>query len=129
MITLDTLALVCWLGRQKALSQAAHDAIDRELAGGEILISAISAFEIAEFVKVGSLGLSMDARSWMSTFLSLDGVRMIPVDTEIAFRAATLPPTLALHQRLIVATARTHGGALVTSDAKVRASTYVETIW
>jgi PIN domain nuclease of toxin-antitoxin system len=54
---------------------------------------------------------------------------MIPVDTEIAFRAATLPPALSLHQRLIVATARTHGGALVTSDAKVRASTYVETIW
>ena len=51
MITLDTLALVCWLGRQKALSQAAHDAIDRELHGGEILISAISALEIAEFVK------------------------------------------------------------------------------
>ena len=38
MIALDTLALVCWLGRQKALSQAAHDAIDRELDGGEILI-------------------------------------------------------------------------------------------
>jgi PIN domain nuclease of toxin-antitoxin system len=71
----------------------------------------------------------MDARSWMSTFLSLDGVRMVPVDTEIAFRAATLPPALSLHQRLIVATARTFGGALVTSDARVRASTYVDTIW
>lgn len=129
MITLDTLALVCWLGRQKALSQAAHDAIDRELDGGEILISAISALEIAEFVKDGRLGLSMDARSWLSTFASMEGVRMVPVDTEIAIRAATLPPTLTSHQRLIVATARTFGGALVTSDAKVRASTYVETIW
>ncbi|NML35337.1 type II toxin-antitoxin system VapC family toxin [Paraburkholderia antibiotica] len=129
MITLDTLALVCWFGKQKALSRTALDAIERELDGGEILISAISALEIAEFVKDGSLGLSMDARSWLSTFLSLDGVRMIPVDTEIAFRAATLPPVLSSHQRLIVATARTYGGALVTSDAKVRASTYVETIW
>jgi PIN domain nuclease of toxin-antitoxin system len=129
MITLDTLALVCWLGRQKALSQAAHDAIDRELDGGEILISAISALEIAEFVKDGRLGLSMDARSWLSTFASMEGVRMVPVDTEIALRAATLPPALTSHQRLIVATARTFGGALVTSDAKVRASTYVETIW
>jgi PIN domain nuclease of toxin-antitoxin system len=129
MITLDTLALVCWLGRQKALSQAAHDAIDRELDGGEILISAISALEIAEFVKDGRLGLSMDARSWLSTFVSMEGVRMVPVDTEIALRAARLSPALTSHQRLIVATARTFGGALVTSDAKVRASTYVETIW
>jgi PIN domain nuclease of toxin-antitoxin system len=129
MITLDTLALVCWLGRQKALSQAAHDAIDRELDGVEILISAISALEIAEFVKDGRLGLSMDARSWLSTFVSMEGVRMVPVDTEIALRAARLSPALTSHQRLIVATARTFGGALVTSDAKVRASTYVETIW
>jgi PIN domain nuclease of toxin-antitoxin system len=129
MITLDTLALVCWLGRQKALSQAAHDAIDRELDGGEILISAISALEIAEFVKDGRLGLSMDARSWLSTFVSMEGVRMVPVDTEIALRAARLSPSLTSHQRLIVATARMFGGALVTSDAKVRASTYVETIW
>ncbi|MFL9932003.1 type II toxin-antitoxin system VapC family toxin [Paraburkholderia sp. RL18-103-BIB-C] len=129
MNTLDTLALVCWLGRQKALSQAAHDAIDRELDGGEILISAISALEIAEFVKDGRLGLSMDARSWLSTFVSMEGVRMVPVDTEIALRAARLSPALTSHQRLIVATARTFGGALVTSDAKVRASTYVETIW
>jgi PIN domain nuclease of toxin-antitoxin system len=129
MITLDTLALVCWLGRQKALSQAAHDAIDRELDSGEILISAISALEIAEFVKEGRLGLSMDARSWLSTFVSMEGVRMVPVDAEIALRAARLSPALTSHQRLIVATARTFGGALVTSDAKVRASTYVETIW
>jgi PIN domain nuclease of toxin-antitoxin system len=129
MITLDTLALVCWLGRQKALSQAAHDAIDRELDGGEILISTISALEIADFVKEGRLGLSMDARSWLSTFVSMEGVRMVPVDTEIALRAARLSPALTSHQRLIVATARTFGGALVTSDAKVRASTYVETIW
>lgn len=129
MITLDTLALVCWLGRQKGLSQAAHDAIDRELDGGEILISAISALEIAEFVNDGRLGLSMDARSWLSTFVSMEGVRMVPVDTEIALRAARLSTALTSHQRLIVATARTFGGALVTSDAKVRASTYVETIW
>ncbi len=129
MITLDTLALVCWLGRQKALSQAAHDAIDRELNGGEILISAISALEIADFVKDGRLGLSMDARSWLSTVVSMEGVRLVPVDTEIAFRAARLPPALTSHQRLIAATARTFGSALVTSDAKFRASTYVETIW
>ena len=71
----------------------------------------------------------MDARSWLSTFVSMEGVRMVPVDTEIALRAARLSPALTSHQRLIVATARTFGGALVTSDAKVRASTYVETIW
>ena len=129
MITLDTCALVCWLSGQKDLSQAANEAIDRELDGGDILISAISALEIAEYVDDGRLGLSMDTRSWLSTVVSMEGVRMIPVDTEIAFRAATLSSALSSHQRLIVATARTFGGALVTPDAKVRALTHVETIW
>jgi PIN domain nuclease of toxin-antitoxin system len=129
MITLDTFALVCWLSGQKALSQAAHEAIGRELDGGEILISAISALEIAEYVDDGRLGLSMDTRSWLSTVVSMEGVRMIPVDTEIAFRAATLPAALSSYQRLIVATVRTFGGALVTSDAKVGPLSYVETIW
>ena len=129
MITLDTFALVCWLSGQKGLSKAARCAIDQELNGGDILISAISALEIAEFIEEGRLELSMDTRSWLSTCASVEGVRMIPVDTEIAFRAATLSPVLSSHQRLIVATARTFGGALVTPDAKVRTSTYVETIW
>jgi PIN domain nuclease of toxin-antitoxin system len=129
MITIDTFVLVCWLSGQKGLSKAARNAIDRELTGGDILISAISALEIAEFVEEGRLRLSMDTRSWLSTCASVEGVRMIPVDTEIAFRAATLSSALSSHQRLIVATARTFGGALVTPDPKVRALTHVETIW
>ena len=51
------------LAGEMVLSQAARDAIDREPDGGETLISAISALEIAEFVKEGRLGLSMDALS------------------------------------------------------------------
>lgn len=129
MITLDSLALIYWVGGHKDLSRPAHDAIERELDGGEILISAITAFELEEFVKEGRLQLSMDARSWLSIFVSVDGVRMVPVDTEVAFRAARLSPSLTTHQRLIVATARVSGGALVTPDANVRAATYVETIW
>ena len=129
MITLDTFALVCWLSGQKCLSKAARNAIDQELTGGDILISTISALEIGEYVEDGRLGLTMDTRSWLSTFASVEGVRMVPVDTEIAFRAATLSSALSSHQRLIVATARTFGGALVTPDAKVRALTHVETIW
>jgi predicted nucleic acid-binding protein len=40
-----------------------------------------------------------------------------------------MSPELSSHQRMIAATARTLGGALVTPDARVKALTYVDTIW
>ena len=129
MITLDTNALVCWLSGRRSLSKAARDAIEKELNGGEILISSISALEVADLVEGGRLVLSMDTPSWLATVASIEGVRIVPVDAEIAFRAARLSPSIPTNQRIIVATARTFGGALVTQNAKVRALTHVETIW
>jgi PIN domain nuclease of toxin-antitoxin system len=129
MITLDTLALVYWLRGQDDLSPAAHEAIERELAEGEVLISTISVFDVVQFVEDGRLALSIDTRSWLSTLVSIEGVRMVPVDTSIAVRAASMSPELSSHQRMIAATARTLGGALVTPDARVKALTYVDTIW
>jgi PIN domain nuclease of toxin-antitoxin system len=129
MITLDTHALVCWLSGRKSLSKMALEAIEKELDGGEILISAISALEVSDLVESGQLLLSMDTPSWLATVASIEGVRIVPVDAEIAFRAARLSPTLPSNQRIIVATARTFGGSLVTQNPKVRALTHVETIW
>jgi PIN domain nuclease of toxin-antitoxin system len=129
MITLDTHALVCWLSGRKSLSRAAREAIEKELNGGEILISAISALEVSDLVESGQLVLSMDTPSWLATVASIEGVRIVPVDAEIAFRAARLSPTLPSNQRIIVATARTFGGSLVTQNSSVRALTHVETIW
>lgn len=129
MVTLDTLALVYWLSAPQQLSRTAHDVIERELEGGEVLISAISVLDLAQFIENGRLGLSMDTRSWLSTLVSIDGLRMVPVDTSIAVRAASMSSELTSHQRLIAATARTVGGALITPDAKIGALTYVETIW
>lgn len=129
MITLDTHALVCWLSGRKFLSKMARDAIEKELNGGEILISSISALEVSDLVESGQLVLSMDTPSWLATVASIEGVRIVPVDAEIAFRAARLAPTLPSNQRIIVATARTFGGALVTQNPKVRSLTHVETIW
>jgi PIN domain nuclease of toxin-antitoxin system len=129
MITLDTNALVCWLSGRKSLSKTARDAIEKELNGGEILISSISALEVADLVENGQLVLSMDTPSWLATVASIEGVRIVPVDAEIAFRAARLSPSLPANQRIIVATARTFGGALVTQNTKVRALTHVETLW
>jgi PIN domain nuclease of toxin-antitoxin system len=129
MITLDTLALVYWLSGRGGLSPAAHDTITRELDGGEVLISTISVLDVAQFVEDGRLALSMDTRSWLSMLVSIEGVRMVSVDTSIAVRAASMSFQLSSHQRLIAATARSLGTALITPDKRIRELTYVETIW
>ncbi|RQH07000.1 type II toxin-antitoxin system VapC family toxin [Paraburkholderia dinghuensis] len=129
MITLDTLALVYWLNGKGELGDAAQQAIDNELNGGEILISTITVLDLVQFVEEGCLELSMDTRSWLSTLISIEGVRLVPVDSAIAVRAASMSRELTSHQRLIAATARTLGGTLVTPDARMRELTYVETVW
>jgi PIN domain nuclease of toxin-antitoxin system len=129
MITVDTLALIYWLSDDKTLTPAARAEIDCEQNSGEMLISMISVLEVIQFVADGRLALSMDTRSWLSMIASMEYVRMVPVDLEIAFRAAALSEELSCEQRLIVATARTFGTRLVTPDARLRALAHVETVW
>ncbi|PXW24956.1 type II toxin-antitoxin system VapC family toxin [Paraburkholderia caballeronis] len=129
MIVLDTRALLYWVGGGDELSQAARAAIDRALEGGGVAISTASALEVAQYVESGHLALSMDTRSWLSTLVSIEGVRMVPVDTAIAVRAASMSSALSSYQRMVAATARTLDSALVTPDPKVGQLAHVETIW
>ncbi|NIE67118.1 type II toxin-antitoxin system VapC family toxin [Burkholderia sp. Ax-1719] len=129
MVALDTCALVYWLRGDQALSEPARNVIESALEESEVLISTISVLEVAQFVENGRLALSMDTRRWLATLASLEGVRMVPVDTAIAVRATTLSPQLPQQQRIVASTARTLGVPLVTPDSRVRTLTHIDTIW
>jgi PIN domain nuclease of toxin-antitoxin system len=130
VIVLDTHALVWWATGDPALSRRAKLAIDRERPGGAIIVSAISAWEIAMLVQREKLVLSMDAGSWLATVQTIDAVCFVPVDPEIAVKSVEL--TGEFHNpadRMIVATARKLAVPLVTKDEKIRAYAHVKTIW
>jgi PIN domain nuclease of toxin-antitoxin system len=131
VIVLDTHALVWWVTADPNLSKKAKTAIDRELNGGEIVISAISAWEIAMLVEREKLVLSMDVGSWLSTVQSIEGVRFVPVDPETAVKSVVLPGEFHKDpaDRMIVATARKFAVPLVTKDEKIRTYAHVKTIW
>ena len=131
MIVLDTPTLVWWVSGDPMLSRKAKAAIERELAGGEIVISAISAWEIAMLVEREKLVLSMEASSWLATIATIEAVRFMPVDIEIATRSVDLPGEFHKDpaDRMIVATARKLAAPLVTKDEKIRAYAHVKTIW
>jgi PIN domain nuclease of toxin-antitoxin system len=74
VIVLDTHTLVWWVAGDPALSKKAKTAIERELAGGEIIVSAISAWEIAMLVEREKLVLSMDVGSWLATVSAIEAI-------------------------------------------------------
>lgn len=132
MIVLDTHAMIWWAsGASDQLSPAAQDAIAQEMAGGQIVISSISAWELSMLVANGRLALSMDVAEWLTCVGNIESVSFVPVDNVIAVRSAELPGDFHKDpaDRFIVATARKLSAPLVTADEKIRAYPHVRTIW
>ncbi|CAG2146993.1 Ribonuclease VapC22 [Cupriavidus yeoncheonensis] len=131
MIVLDTHALVWWASASAELSARAKAAIDRECREGQIVVSAISAWEIAMLVEREKLVLSMDVESWLDTVAEIEAVCFFPVDVDISIKSVHLPGEFHKDpaDRMIVATARRLAAPLVTRDEKIRAYKHVKTIW
>jgi len=131
VIVLDTHALIWWVTGDSLLSKKAKTVINKEMVGGEIIISSITAWEVAMLVEREKIFLSMDVSRWLATVAEIDNVHFVPVDTEIALKSVDLPGTFHKDpaDRMIVATARTLAAPLVTKDEKIRAYVHVKTIW
>ncbi|OWT65623.1 type II toxin-antitoxin system VapC family toxin [Candidimonas nitroreducens] len=131
MVVLDTHALVWWVSGDAQLSGAARDAIETERQGGEVLVSAISAWEVAMLVRAGRLALTMDAAQWLDIVAQISGLRFVPVDILLAVQSVDLPGDFHKDpaDRLIVATARHYCAPLVTADSKIRSYQHVQTVW
>lgn len=132
MIVLDTHTLLWWAsGDQGQLSAAAMQAIEAELNGGQIMVSSISAWELAMLVAKGRIALSMDTEEWLSVLSQIEEVSFVPVDNEIAVKSIELPGEFHKDpaDRIIVATARKLAAPLVTRDDKIHDYPHVHTIW
>lgn len=132
MVVLDTHVLVWWVSGSDELSAGAKKAINKTLGeGSEVIVSAISAWEVSMLIEKGRLVLSMDVESWFDEVSQIPGVRFMPVDREIGIKSTVLPGNF--HQdpadRMIVATARKLAVPLVTADEKIRSYEHVKTIW
>lgn len=132
MIVLDTHALVWWVNGESNLSAPAADRIQQEQEKkGSILISSISAWEIAQLVERGRLRLSMDVSDWMALIAQIPGVMFIAIENEIAIKSVSLPGEFHKDpaDRIIVATARKFAAPLITKDEKILAYPHVKTLW
>jgi len=132
LIVLDTHALLWWVNDDKKLSPTARKTIRSTLNKGEdVLVSSITAWEITMLASKGRLTLTMDVSEWLTSTATIEGVRYVPVDNEIAIHSVNLPgvfhPDPA--DRMITALARRYNVPLVTADEKIRGYKHVKTIW
>jgi PIN domain nuclease of toxin-antitoxin system len=131
MILLDTHSLIWWVNHHAELSVTALARIEAERPDGEILISAISAWEVAALAKRRRLGLRMEPAAWLARIGDIPEVRFVPVDHLIAAQSVALPEPFPAGpiEQMLAATARRFGCALVTPSKKMLEYPHIKTIW
>jgi PIN domain nuclease of toxin-antitoxin system len=131
MIVLDTCAWIWMCAEPKRLSRAASDAIRREQVGAGLLVSILSAWEVAKLVQKGKLAFSIPCREWIADAIRADGVRMHPLTPEICVESTELPGKFHGDpaDQIVVATARVLGCAVVTGDRRILEYPHVPTLW
>ena len=116
-VLLDSHVVHWWSAEPKRVSRLAS----RELEEAEeLVVAAISWFELAWLAKHERIVVSIPVRSWLQALSSQ--VRTVGLTAAIADTAVGLPSSFPGDpaDRLIVATAMEHGWRLVTKDRAIR---------
>lgn len=122
-LILDTHAWIWFVDGSPELSVSARRQIESIAAGGEILISSISVWEVGMLENRGRLRLTKAIWDWINDALSAPALRLVPLSAAIALESCFLPGRF--HQdpadRFIVATARIEQATIVSRDRRILA--------
>jgi PIN domain nuclease of toxin-antitoxin system len=131
VIVLDTHVVAWLISRPEKLSRPAASAIRRARASDGIAIADITIWELTMLFVRGVLRAQGTIERAVAEILDKTGVNVRPITPEIATLAAQFPLDYSRDpaDRLIGATARAEGAALVTRDDRIRNSPLVKTIW
>ena len=129
MILLDTHVLIWAVADSKKLSRPAELAIRKSRMHDGVAISAITLWELSFLISRGriqSYGTVEDSVERL-----IEGVTLKPITPVIAALATQFPSDYSHDpvDRLIGATARAEGMALVTRDESIRRCPLLKTIW
>lgn len=106
-------------GERDQMSSTAIQEIEEGSQTGEILVSAISVWEVAMLEARGRISLARTVEDWIRAALRGTGIRLLDLSPEIAIESTRLPGSLHRDpaDRILVASARVMGGRLATRDA------------
>jgi PIN domain nuclease of toxin-antitoxin system len=131
VILLDTHVLVWLVGQPEKLSKAAASAIRRARSSDGLSIADVTIWELALLLSRGVLQSGGTVDKTLRNLLGRSGVSIKPITPEIAALATQFPNDYPRDpiDRIIGATARAEGLALVTRDEGIRKSPLLKTIW
>jgi PIN domain nuclease of toxin-antitoxin system len=126
-LLLDTHAFIWWIIQTSRLSATAFAAMQNPQ--NELLLSAISLWEIQLKIQLGRLRFNLPLPELVEEQQRLNGIQLLPIQPEHVYALSQLP----FHHkdpfdRLLISQAITEQAALISSDAKF--PTYpVQIIW
>jgi len=119
VILLDTHALLWLVVGSEKLGRIARRSCDESARAQELMVSAISFWEIAVLARKNRIELSSSPSSWREAVLRV-GIAEIPLDGTIAIEGPSLP---SFHSdpadQFIVATAIRNSATLMSADERI----------
>jgi PIN domain nuclease of toxin-antitoxin system len=131
VILLDTNALLILTLRPERLSRAAARAIGRAMNEDGVSIASITFWEIALLIDGRRVTVQGSIEAFLSELARRPRLVVLDLSPEIAAMAFQFPPDFTKDpaDRIIAATARVHGLAVVTKDQRLQGSALLRTIW
>jgi PIN domain nuclease of toxin-antitoxin system len=130
-VLLDSHVWIWWVTGQRDLAAANRSRLD-ELAeaGTPPFLSAISLWEAQMLYRKKRLTLAIDFPVWLSEASDPMVVQVLPIDTSVILALDKLPDRFHGDpaDRIVVATAKAHGLALMTDDKAIRKSRAVKVV-
>ena len=123
-LLLDTHVWIWYVENEaKRFSRRIKPLVEGAVQRGDVLVSAISVWEIALLDASRRIELSVEVRAWVGRALAFPGVQLKGLSPSIAIESTRLPEPLHRDpaDRILIATARLLGAALVTCDERILA--------
>ncbi|NNM74477.1 type II toxin-antitoxin system VapC family toxin [Enterovirga aerilata] len=117
-VLLDTCAAI-WLAAGAGLRAEAAGLIEATVdRGGPVLVSPITAWEVALLVSRGRPRLDIPPQTWFERLIAAPGIRVAPLEPRVLVASHVLPgrPPNDPADRIIAAAAREFNATLVTRD-------------
>lgn len=120
-LVLDTHIWVWLMEGKTDLKPGLRRRIESCAREGELLVSAISAWEVGMLEAKGRLTFDQECADWVRDALSAPGIRLAPLEPAVAVAGSRLPGDFHGDpaDRIIIATARAHACPLVTADQAI----------
>jgi PIN domain nuclease of toxin-antitoxin system len=129
-LLLDTHFWIWWLTPGSPLKPVERNALDATADSGGICLAAISLWEAQLLHSKQRLELPLPFSEWLTRATESRVLTVLPLDRDVVIELDTLPARFHGDpaDRLIVATARTHGIPLATRDRTIRRSRVIK-LW